>query len=79
MIIERELITPPLNGLILPGIVRHSILGIAREENQFKVTERKITMHELKKAIYENRVSSKQKELHSIQSLLIVSFCLLFL
>lgn len=53
---ERELITPPLNGLILPGIVRHSILGLAREWRNFKVTERTITMHELKKAIYENRV-----------------------
>lgn len=53
---ERELITPPLNGLILPGIVRHSILNLAREWNQVKVTERKITMHEVKKLTYENRV-----------------------
>lgn len=54
--IERELITPPLNGLILPGVVRHSILNLTREWNQFKVTERKITMTEIKKAVYENRV-----------------------
>lgn len=55
--LERELITPPLNGLILPGIVRHSILNLVRESNQVKVTERSITMHEIKKAVYENRVS----------------------
>ena len=55
-IVERELITPPLNGLILPGVVRHSILNLTREWNQIKVTERKITMTEIKKAVYENRV-----------------------
>lgn len=56
-LLERELITPPLNGLILPGVVRHSILNLTREWNQIKVTERRITMEEVKKAVYENRVS----------------------
>ncbi|KAL9878648.1 branched-chain-amino-acid aminotransferase [Glossina fuscipes] len=36
---EKELITPPLNGLILPGITRDSILALARQWGQFKVTE----------------------------------------
>jgi branched-chain amino acid aminotransferase len=54
--LERELITPPLNGLILPGVVRHSILNLAHEWNAMKVTERTITMKEIKKAVYENRV-----------------------
>ncbi|CRK96718.1 CLUMA_CG010038, isoform A [Clunio marinus] len=53
---ERELITPPLNGLILPGITRDSILHLARDWKQFKVTERTITMFEVKKALYENRI-----------------------
>ncbi|KAL1114836.1 hypothetical protein AAG570_007660, partial [Ranatra chinensis] len=44
---ERELITPPLNGLILPGITRHSILQLAREWNEFEVIERVITMSEI--------------------------------
>lgn len=57
MISERELITPPLNGLILPGITRDSILHLAREWREFKVTERPITMFEIKKALQENRVS----------------------
>lgn len=54
---ERELITPPLNGLILPGITRDSILHLAREWRQFKVTERPINMFEVKRALYEGRVS----------------------
>ncbi|KAF4524679.1 hypothetical protein B566_EDAN009523 [Ephemera danica] len=37
---ERELITPPLDGLILPGITRQSIIELALEWNEFKVTER---------------------------------------
>ena len=28
---EEELVTPPLNGLILPGVTRKSILELARE------------------------------------------------
>lgn len=53
---ERELVTPPLNGLILPGITRDSILHLAREWREFKVSERPITMFEIKKALQENRV-----------------------
>lgn len=70
MLIERELITPPLNGLILPGIVRHSILNLVREWNQVKVTERTITMHEVKKACYENRVSKIDEYLARITYLI---------
>lgn len=53
---EEELITPPLNGLILPGVTRKSILELAREWNQFKVTEKTFTIQDLKKAVSENRV-----------------------
>lgn len=44
---EKELITPPLNGLILPGITRHSILQLSREWNDYVVSERGINMSEL--------------------------------
>ncbi|XP_014260669.1 branched-chain-amino-acid aminotransferase, cytosolic [Cimex lectularius] len=44
---EREMATCPLNGLILPGITRLSILEIAREWNEFEVTERDVTMGEV--------------------------------
>lgn len=36
---EEELITPILDGTILPGVVRDSVLRIAMEMNKFKVVE----------------------------------------
>jgi branched-chain amino acid aminotransferase len=54
---EKELITPPLNGLILPGITRHSILELAREWAEFKVSERTFTMPMVKALLKEKRVS----------------------
>eukprot|EP00658_Telonema_sp_P-2_P012494 TRINITY_DN14756_c0_g1_i2.p1 TRINITY_DN14756_c0_g1~~TRINITY_DN14756_c0_g1_i2.p1 ORF type:complete len:390 (-),score=111.99 TRINITY_DN14756_c0_g1_i2:274-1443(-) len=54
---EKELVTAPLDdGTILPGVTRDSILSLARSWNEFKVSERKITMPELAKAVDENRV-----------------------
>ena len=37
---EDELITPPLDGTILPGVTRDSIITMMRELNEFKVTVR---------------------------------------
>ncbi|KAI0932424.1 hypothetical protein AcV5_004347 [Taiwanofungus camphoratus] len=55
-----ELATPPLDGMILPGITRDSVLGLAREHASGKtirdlpeklvVSERAITMQEVKEA-----------------------------
>ncbi|XP_076303215.1 branched-chain-amino-acid aminotransferase, cytosolic-like isoform X3 [Lasioglossum baleicum] len=54
---EKELVTPPLSsGLILPGVTRYSILALAREWNQFKVTERKFGMNEVCQLLSENRL-----------------------
>lgn len=53
---ERELVTPPLNGLILPGITRDSILHLAREWQQFKVSERTFTMADVQQLLYEGRL-----------------------
>ncbi|KAH3765913.1 branched-chain amino acid aminotransferase [Pelomyxa schiedti] len=44
---ERELITCPLGDTILPGVTRDSVLGMARAWNEFKVSERYITMRDL--------------------------------
>ncbi|XP_039499192.1 branched-chain-amino-acid aminotransferase, cytosolic [Drosophila santomea] len=41
---EKELVTPPLSGLILPGITRDSILRMSRQWGKFKVSEANITM-----------------------------------
>ncbi|XP_059007354.1 branched-chain-amino-acid aminotransferase, mitochondrial [Mustela nigripes] len=51
-----ELVTPPLDGVILPGVVRQSLLDLARTWGEFRVAERKITMKELSRALEERRV-----------------------
>lgn len=43
----QELITPPLDGTILPGITRDSILRLAQSWGQFEVSERYMTLREL--------------------------------
>ncbi|OHT02620.1 Branched-chain-amino-acid aminotransferase, mitochondrial [Tritrichomonas foetus] len=54
---EKELITAPLNqGLILPGVTRDSILDLAREQPDLKVTEEVWKMKELMEALEEKRV-----------------------
>ncbi|KAJ9075037.1 branched-chain-amino-acid transaminase bat2 [Entomophthora muscae] len=53
---ETVLISPPLDGTILPGVTRYSILDLARQWDEFKVLEREITMHEVCEAVQEGRV-----------------------
>lgn len=53
---KTELVTPPLNGLILPGVTRQSILDLGRSWGDLTVTERDITMDELLEAQQENRL-----------------------
>lgn len=53
---EDELITPPLDGTILPGITRDSILTLMRELGEFNVTVKAFKIQDLCKAINENRV-----------------------
>lgn len=51
---EKELVTPPLNGLILPGITRQSVLELAHDLCPFKVSQRVITMKEVVQSIKKN-------------------------
>ncbi|PIK54146.1 putative branched-chain-amino-acid aminotransferase, cytosolic-like [Apostichopus japonicus] len=53
---EMELVTPDLDGTILPGVTRISILELVREWGELKVTERSFTMQELLEGLKENRV-----------------------
>ncbi|MGH0141703.1 UNVERIFIED_CONTAM: hypothetical protein FKN15_057923 [Acipenser sinensis] len=53
---DEELATPPLDGVILPGVTRQSIIDLAHEWGEFKVTERYLTMGDLTAALKENRV-----------------------
>jgi len=53
---EDELITPPLDGTILPGITRDSIIQLARSLGEFKVSERPFKIQEMVKAVEEGRL-----------------------
>lgn len=56
---QNELLTAPLDGTILEGVTRDSVLGLARERLEpqgWKVTERKFTMKELADAADEGRM-----------------------
>lgn len=51
-----EVVTAPLDGTILPGITRDSMLNILREEGKYKVTERIYTLNEVLEALLEDRI-----------------------
>ena len=53
---EREMVTAPLDGTILPGVTRDSMLALARGWGEFKVSERPFTMPQLVAALREGRV-----------------------
>ncbi|XP_056263103.1 branched-chain-amino-acid aminotransferase, cytosolic-like isoform X2 [Pseudoliparis swirei] len=53
---EKELFTPPLDGIILPGVTRQSLLDLARSWGEFKVTERTMGMKELLGALEAGRI-----------------------
>ncbi|XP_074259025.1 branched-chain-amino-acid aminotransferase, cytosolic isoform X6 [Saimiri boliviensis] len=53
---EEELATPPLDGIILPGVTRQCILDLAHQWGEFKVSERYLTMDALTAALEGNRV-----------------------
>jgi branched-chain amino acid aminotransferase len=55
-VIDGALVTPELNGTILPGITRDSVLTVARSWGM-KVEERKVSVDEIEKALKENRVT----------------------
>lgn len=56
---QKELITAPLDGTILEGVTRDSVLALARERlapEGWKIVERKYTMKELDEAATEGRL-----------------------
>jgi branched-chain amino acid aminotransferase len=53
---EKELITAPLDGTILPGVTRDSIIYLCKQWNEFKVSEEVYTVHDIIDAVKENRV-----------------------
>lgn len=56
---QKELVTAPLDGTILNGVTRDSILSLAREKLEpegWKISERKYTMFDLDEAAREGRL-----------------------
>ena len=58
---ELEVVTPPLDGLIIPGVTRECVLVVYKQDlvkdlPQYEVTERPLSVDEMLKAIKENRV-----------------------
>ncbi|XP_076818578.1 branched-chain-amino-acid aminotransferase, cytosolic-like [Clavelina lepadiformis] len=54
---DKELATMPLDeGIVLSGVTRRSLIDLARQWGEFKVTERKITMNDVVMGLNENRV-----------------------
>lgn len=53
---EKELITPPLNGLILPGVTRDSILLLAKAMGLCKVREAEVPMAWVRELVKQERV-----------------------
>lgn len=56
IIAVKTLSTPPLNGLILPGVTRHSIIQLARHWGNIKVVEEPITMGRVVELLNKNQV-----------------------
>jgi len=54
-LIGDELLTPPLEGTILPGVTRDSVIRMARSWNM-KVSERRLSMDEILDAHREGRL-----------------------
>ncbi|XP_058827014.1 branched-chain-amino-acid aminotransferase, cytosolic [Topomyia yanbarensis] len=53
---EKCLITPPLDGLILPGITRDSVLRLCREWGDFSVKEEQFTMPQVRQLAQKGRL-----------------------
>ncbi len=53
--INEELVTPPLEGTILPGVTRDSVLHLARSW-ELKVSERRIALDEIISGLEKGRV-----------------------
>ena len=53
---ENELITTPLDGTILPGITRDSILTLCKELGEFNVVEKTFKIQEMIEAVEEGRL-----------------------
>ena len=67
-VIDDEIITPELNGSILPGITRKSVIALAKHWNE-KVTERKLSIDE----VIEAHAAGRLKEVFGAGTAAVIS------
>ena len=67
-VIDDEIITPQLNGSILPGITRKSVIALAKHWNE-KVTERKLSIDE----VIEAHAAGRLKEVFGAGTAAVIS------
>ncbi len=67
-VIDDEIITPQLNGSILPGVTRMSVIELAKHWNQ-KVSERKVSIDEL----FEAHAAGRLKEVFGSGTAAVIS------
>ena len=67
-VIDDELVTPELNGSILPGVTRKSVIELAKHWNE-KVTERKVSIDEL----FEAHAAGRLKEVFGSGTAAVIS------
>ena len=79
-----ELVTPPLDGMILPGVTRDSVLSLARSHaagtlripkltSKLSVSERGVTMNEVSEAVQSGRLV----EMFGAGQFALLFFCIL--
>ena len=52
----KEVVTPPLSDIILPGVTRDSVIRLIRSWGDVPLVERTLTMQEVRNAVSENRM-----------------------
>lgn len=58
---DKQLSTPPLNGLILPGVTRRSVIELASQWEDLIVKEEVLTMDQVLELNKKGRVSNRNK------------------
>jgi branched-subunit amino acid aminotransferase/4-amino-4-deoxychorismate lyase len=65
-----ELITPPLEGLILPGVTRDTVLAIARGFGNIKVSERNLRFDEVFVSIFHHVILTSTMQVKDVHLLM---------
>lgn len=75
---DKQLSTPPLNGLILPGVTRRSIIELASQWEDIVVKEEVITMERVIELNKQGRVSFEVYLYHISNNMKMRTFSVVF-